>query len=58
MGRSRKQKHGKPEAQGRHTDPGADAQLTRQAATSWKHHTAEFERERNRVANRKPRKKK
>lgn len=57
MGRSRKQRHGKPEAQGKHSSPGADSQLTRQAATSWKHHNEQFERERNRIANRKPRKK-
>lgn len=53
MGRARKQQHGKPEAQGRHTDPGADAQLTRQAATSWRHHQMMAERDAARKAARK-----
>lgn len=42
MGRARKQKHGPPQAQGgKGSNPGADPSLTRQAATSWKRHSAQ-----------------
>lgn len=45
MGRANKQKHGPPQPQGgKGSNPGADPTLTKQAATSWKRHSAQKEK--------------